>query len=588
MTLHRRAWSWLSANAHREATVAAVLAFSLFFAGTADIPILGRDEARFAQASREMLAAGELVVPTFGGVDRYHKPILIYWCTMASCAAFGVNPRAARLPSNLAGAFAVALLAWHARRRLGPGAGLLAGCLLAVSVVFYAEAKGCTADMVMLLAMLVMMFAFERLLAGSSAIWDVLLFWVGMGLAVLAKGPIGPAWVVMTALALYLMQRRWQRWEVWCAVALLVLGWWLLGPIALLPPLAAGAWHLIRSHESREHLRRLRPGLGVLLLAIVVLPWGLAAVFATDWAFLREGVGHHVIDRSFTAFESHGGFPAFYLVTAVITAFPWIAVVADAAVHRDRHTPTHSWWRFQVAWLVGPVLLLELVQTKLVHYWMPSYPAGILLAVWWLLAPDRRSFRLAIGSRLLLLAGGVLLAVVPIALPIYLELGELVAPGVVAGSLMAAGTAIAFVMSRRRPLAAVVAGTVGCALYLAALALAYLPALGAELIGPRAGRRVVELRQNNEDVLVYRARDDEIFFYLPVELENCRTAECLSDRIAGDTPFLGAAREQDLEQYLDSHPEARLVIVDRVEGLDVVRGRRARIVVFRPMGTSGA
>jgi 4-amino-4-deoxy-L-arabinose transferase-like glycosyltransferase len=587
MSIHSSAWSWLSANAGREATVAAVLAFLLFFAGTADIPILGRDEGRFAQASREMLAVGELVVPTFGGVDRYHKPILIYWCTMASYTVFGVNPRAARLPSNIAGAFAVALLAWHARRRLGPGAGLLAGCLLAVTVVFFAEAKGCTADMVMLLAMLVMMFAFERLVAGASALWDVLLFWVGMGLAVLAKGPIGPAWVVMTALALYLMQRPWRRWEIWCAVALLVLGWWFLGPIALLPPLAAGVWHLVRSQESRELFRRLRPALGVLLLGLVVLPWGLAAVFATDGAFLREGVGHHVIDRSLTAFESHGGFPAFYLVTAVITGFPWIALVADGALHRDRHSPTHSWWRFQAAWLLGPLLLLELVQTKLVHYWMPSYPAGILLAVWWLLAPDRRSFRLAIGSRLLLLAGGLLLAAVPIALPLYLGLDELSVTGVVAGSLMAMGTALAYFLSGRRPLAAMVAVTVGCALYLATLALAYLPALGAELIGPKAGKRVVELRHDDEDVLVYRARDDEIFFYLPVELENCRTEECLADRFAGDAPFLGAAREHDLEQYLADHPDTRLVIVDRVEGLDVVRGRQARIVVFRPMEKNG-
>jgi 4-amino-4-deoxy-L-arabinose transferase-like glycosyltransferase len=574
--------SSLAAKPHRDAALAAVLAFLLFAAGTAQIPIMGRDEARFAQSAREMLAAGEWVVPTFGGVDRYHKPILIYWCTMASYAVFGISPRAARLPSNLAGALAVALLAWSARRRLGPGAGLLAGSLLAVTLVFYVEAKGCTADMVMLLAMLVMMFAFERVLAGGSTVWDAALFWVGMGLAVLAKGPVAPAWVVMTALALYIMQRRWRRWEICFGCVLLALGWWVLGPAVLLPPLAAGGWHLVRSSEGRAALRRLRPGWGMILLAVVVLPWGLAAVLATDGAFLREGVGHHVIDRSFTAFESHGGFPAFYLATAVIAAFPWLALVVDGAVRDGRRVLSDPSWRFLVAWLVGPLVLLELVQTKLVHYWMPSYPAGVLLALWWLRELRMRPLRLALGSRVLLFAGGVLLAAVPAALSIHLELPKLTTPAVAAGLIMVSGVTVSLVLSRQRPRAAVVAVIVGCAFFLAVLALAYLPALGAELLGPRAGRRVVELRQGDEQVVVYRARDDEIFFYLPVELTNCRSDECLESWFAGGGGFLGVARERELEQYIGDHPGTRLAVVDRVDGVDLARGRGARIVVFRP------
>jgi 4-amino-4-deoxy-L-arabinose transferase-like glycosyltransferase len=95
-----------------------------------------------------MLDRGDLVVPTFAGQDRYHKPILHYWCTMASYTVLGANERAARLPSNLAGALVVALLAMTARRRFGAGSGLLAGLLLAVTPVVWIEAKACTADMV--------------------------------------------------------------------------------------------------------------------------------------------------------------------------------------------------------------------------------------------------------------------------------------------------------------------------------------------------------------------------------------------------------------------------------------------------------
>ncbi|HHQ48916.1 MAG TPA: phospholipid carrier-dependent glycosyltransferase, partial [Acidobacteria bacterium] len=176
----------LTATPGREAVVAGLLAFALFFAGTASTPLIGRDEPRFAEAAREMLARGDLVVPTFGGVNRYDKPILIYWCTMASYAILGVNERAARLPSNLAGALTVLLLAWWARRRWGPGMGLLAGLLLAVTLTFHLEARACTADLVMLLPTVAAMLALERLVRDESAgAGTALVFWTGMALALL-------------------------------------------------------------------------------------------------------------------------------------------------------------------------------------------------------------------------------------------------------------------------------------------------------------------------------------------------------------------------------------------------------------------
>ena len=112
--------TWIVTNERCEAVVAAILAFLVFFVGTSATPLIGQDEARFAQAAREMSHAGELVVPTFGGQPRYDKPILIYWLTMAGYTVFGVSERIARLPSNLAAALVIGLLAWWARRRWGP------------------------------------------------------------------------------------------------------------------------------------------------------------------------------------------------------------------------------------------------------------------------------------------------------------------------------------------------------------------------------------------------------------------------------------------------------------------------------------
>jgi 4-amino-4-deoxy-L-arabinose transferase-like glycosyltransferase len=72
----------------------AVLALSVPQAAL--LPLLDRDEPRFAEASREMLQSGNFIVPTFNHAPRYAKPPLIYWCQAASYLIFGENAFAAR------------------------------------------------------------------------------------------------------------------------------------------------------------------------------------------------------------------------------------------------------------------------------------------------------------------------------------------------------------------------------------------------------------------------------------------------------------------------------------------------------------
>jgi 4-amino-4-deoxy-L-arabinose transferase-like glycosyltransferase len=573
---------WLSAVASRQAVAAGVLAFALMFAGTTAIPVMGRDEARFAQAAREMLANGELVVPTFGGVDRYHKPILVYWCTMASYATFGVGVRPARLPANLAGAVAVAVLTWAARRRFGRDAGWLAGAMLAVTLVFHVEARACTADMVLLLPTLVMMLAFERVVDGAAGARGAAVLWLSLGLGVLAKGPVAPAWLLMTAVAMWLLRLRWRVWQAAAAGGLVILGWWFAGPAALLPPLAVAGWQLSRSQVARAAVGRLRPGWGVPLAATVVLPWLVAAWLATDGAFLREGIGHHVVERSFSAFESHGGFPGFYLATCLVAGFPCFPLLADAVARRSSWQPEDRGWRFLVAWLVGPLVLIELVQTKLVHYWLCSYPAAVLLVVGWLVACRDRPVCITCRSRVLLGAGGAVVAAAPIALSIHFRLPELLIPAVVSAAVVGAGTVAALVVARRRTRRVAVILVLTCALFWVLVSTWFLPRLGGELLGPSSGRAVTRLRADSEPVVVFKMRDDELLFYLPLDVVNCRSEQCLADRIAGGGRFLGVAREELLEQFQGRHPRLQLEFVARVEGIDLARGRAARAVLFRP------
>jgi hypothetical protein len=91
----------------------AALCLLLYVPGIGSIPPLDRDEARFAQASRQMLETGDFLRIRFQDEARNKKPAGIYWLQAAAVAAFSTPASAAiwpyRLPSLL-GAMAAVLL----------------------------------------------------------------------------------------------------------------------------------------------------------------------------------------------------------------------------------------------------------------------------------------------------------------------------------------------------------------------------------------------------------------------------------------------------------------------------------------------
>src|SRR4029077_16653375 len=54
-------------------------AIFLYAIGNSSLPLIDRDEPRFAEASREMRQNGDFLVPRLNGEYRFDKPPLIYW-----------------------------------------------------------------------------------------------------------------------------------------------------------------------------------------------------------------------------------------------------------------------------------------------------------------------------------------------------------------------------------------------------------------------------------------------------------------------------------------------------------------------------
>jgi 4-amino-4-deoxy-L-arabinose transferase-like glycosyltransferase len=79
-------------------------------AGTWSLPLIDRDEPRFAEASREMIQRGDYAVPYFNDHPRLDKPPLTYWAQTVSYSIFGQNDFAARFPSAVAAASTALLI----------------------------------------------------------------------------------------------------------------------------------------------------------------------------------------------------------------------------------------------------------------------------------------------------------------------------------------------------------------------------------------------------------------------------------------------------------------------------------------------
>lgn len=344
-----------------------MLCLSVYLPGLWTIPPVDRDESRFAQASRQMHESGDWIVPRVQDKPRLNKPPLIYWLQNASIAAFGDEPGrydhgniwVFRVPSVLCAVIAV-FLTWRIGLRLVDArAAWLGAAMLAVSPIVVWDAHQARADELLLActtgAMLALTAVWQRSNASGhrpSLAWP-LTFWFCIAAGILAKGPITPMIAGLAIVTLSLLAGRW-RW-----------------------------------------VGSLRPVLGVLVVAALVLPWVIAVGQRVGWGAYAQTIFDETLGRSAAPKEGHWGPPGYHLVLLTVLMWPGSLLTGWALLHdraRDAAGPRgvaariRRWFsddparRFLLAWAAPSWLVFELVSTKLPHYTMPLYPALALLS----------------------------------------------------------------------------------------------------------------------------------------------------------------------------------------------------------------
>jgi len=328
-------------------------------------------EAREGLVVREMLRTGDWILPLWNGSVVPSKPPLFHWLAAgpAALTGAGVTEHTLRVPSIALAGLVVLLVFLAGRAWGGEHVGFMAALVLATTPQFLNEAGDGRVDMTLTTAITGAQLAFVHALGGGGGPTRLVLA-LCLALAMLAKGPVGPGLVGLTALVSALTNRR-------------------LGPA----------------------LRLVRP-LPVLVFLAVAGGWYGLAYHHRGMDFVAKQIvsenGEALLGSSRFPYRS----PLFYLAPLVLAGLPWTLVLPWALARGWRSGELAR--RHAVAWAAVVLVFFSLAPLKRAAYLLPLRPALALVIGWWIAeaAEEERPAGawVAVGRGLAVVAAAGLLA----------------------------------------------------------------------------------------------------------------------------------------------------------------------------------
>jgi 4-amino-4-deoxy-L-arabinose transferase-like glycosyltransferase len=349
------------------------------------VPLTDTTEARYGEIARKMLETGNWVTPLHDyEVDRatcekifcveldghnygepfWAKPPLSTWLAAFSMKLFGVNEFAARLPSALLG-IGMLLLVWHwcAARRNRDFALATCAALAGMSLFFMAGGAVMT-DSSLAFCTTLTMISFWRALhteknadaENKNTLWGYL-FFVGLGIGLLAKGPLVGVLTFLPILPWLIfcnnggLRKNWL--SVWRALP------WIRGTLLML--MIGAPWYIIAEHKT--------PG----FLAYFILGEHFGRFLNAGWSGDKYGHAHA---------EPLGMIWVFWLMSALPWSFVFIAKLKTLfGGTRKSSSAGDGWISYLALWSFMPIAFFTFAHNIIWPYPLPTLPALAVLTM---------------------------------------------------------------------------------------------------------------------------------------------------------------------------------------------------------------
>jgi 4-amino-4-deoxy-L-arabinose transferase-like glycosyltransferase len=312
------------------------------------VPLNDSTEARYGEIARKMLETGNWVTPLHDyGVPFWAKPPLSIWLSAISMKLFGINEFAVRLPCLLLSIGILALIWDLAKKHSGLVAATMSTLVLASTLYFYLDAGTVMTDPSLIFCTTLATVSFWHALVYNNKIWSYV-FFIALGLGLLAKGPIAIVLVAVPVFFWVLLRNEWVN--LWKKLP------WIKGTLLVLA--IALPWYILAEIRT--------PG----FLNYFIVGEHLNRFLTPSWQGDKYGVAHR---------EPKGMIWAY----AVVGTFPWCILGGRWLFKNGKSLPSFfrdedGWMSYIFICMVGPLCFFTFASNIIYPYVFPSLPAFAL------------------------------------------------------------------------------------------------------------------------------------------------------------------------------------------------------------------
>ena len=318
--------------------------------------VLESSEARYAEIGREMLESGDFLHPRLLGILHFHKPPVSYILSSLSQGIFGINSIGARF--FLVVAFTIQIILVYKISRILFGAytkALTAAIIYSSFPLVLISVLNLTTDAFLntfeLIAIYYIIKYFKNKAPGAL-IW----FYFFLSLAFLTKGPVG-----------------------------------LIIPFLLF----AGCRMIYGKVMIKSKVHHMT---GLATFLILSLSWYIYLIIENP-EMLDYFLFNHTIERITNASSFERSEPWYYYIVFFLLLFiPWSLMFIKKIFEKGIWKKLSSWRYLIIFWIIIPLILFSLINSKLVLYILPISPGLAILCSWFVdelkpheLKADRKS-----------------------------------------------------------------------------------------------------------------------------------------------------------------------------------------------------